>query len=55
MRINYEKLYWFVLLPLFVFIMTFANTEKMELLNETNPTANLLQVPAIHGQESQSE
>lgn len=39
MQINYEKLYWFALLPLFVVIMTFANTEKMELLNETNPTA----------------
>lgn len=39
MRINYEKLYWFALLPLFVVIMTFANTEKTELLNETNTTA----------------
>ena len=39
MQINYAKLYWLVLLPLFVVVMTFANTEKMELLNETNPTA----------------
>lgn len=37
MQINKEKLYWFVLLPLFVVIMAFANTEKMESLNENNP------------------
>lgn len=39
MQINFERLYWFVLIPLFLVIMTFANTEKTELLNETNPTA----------------
>lgn len=41
MKINTEKLYWFVFIPLFMVIMTFANTEKMELLNEeANTTAN---------------
>lgn len=41
MKINTEKLYWFVFIPLFMVIMTIANTEKMERLNEkTIPTAN---------------
>lgn len=54
MRISWEKLYWFVFLPLLVVIMTFANTEKMELLNETNPTTTCREISAIHGQENQS-